>query len=212
MILLYNPQSSSTRKPALPQSLLALGTTLEGHYEYQIVDGNLEMDPLGRLDALIRETDPLALGFTVMPGPQLKQAVPLARELKRRHPQLPIVWGGYFPSQHWDVCLRSEYVDYVVRSHGEYILRDLLDALATSDAEAHLPEIAGLAYRDRHGEPMTKNVIARSAATKPSQGIRLAQRDGFAPRVARHDRRALFEHPFRPDFAERCAASARGTF
>ena len=33
-----------------------------------------------------------------MPGPQLTNAVPLARAVKARYPDLPIVWGGNFPS------------------------------------------------------------------------------------------------------------------
>ena len=40
------------------------------------------------------------LGMTVMPGPQLADALPVCRELRRRHPALAIVWGGYFPTMH----------------------------------------------------------------------------------------------------------------
>ncbi|MFW5943442.1 MAG: cobalamin-dependent protein, partial [Chloroflexota bacterium] len=121
MILLYNPVSSAQRKPVLPMSLLALGAVLEGRYDYRIVDGNLEDDPLGALDEAVRQTGARVLGVTVMPGPQLEHATPLCRELKARHPDLTIVWGGYFPTQHYDVCLRAEYVDYVVRGHGEMV-------------------------------------------------------------------------------------------
>src|SRR5678816_3993452 len=114
MIILYNPQSSANKKPVLPFSLLAVGAVLEGKYEYTLVDGNLEDNPLAKLEQLAREqSSPCVLGVTVMPGPQLSQAMPLCRELKRRNPDLIIVWGGYFPTQHWDVCLGSEYVDYV---------------------------------------------------------------------------------------------------
>ena len=71
------------------------------------------------------------LGVTVMPGPQLTDAVPLCRELKSRHPNLTIIWGGYFPTQHYDVCLKSGYVDYVVRGHGEVVFQSLIDRLAS---------------------------------------------------------------------------------
>jgi len=107
-VLLFNPRSSAGRKPVLPMSLLAVAAVLEGDRELKIVDGNLDHDPVGTLDGLIGAgaADTL-LGVTVMPGPQLEEAVPVCRELKRRHPALTIVWGGYFPSQHWDACLRS---------------------------------------------------------------------------------------------------------
>jgi radical SAM superfamily enzyme YgiQ (UPF0313 family) len=77
-----------------------------------------------------------------MPGPQLSQAVPLARELKRRHPGLTIVWGGYFPSQHYEVCLRAPYVDYVVRGHGELTFLQLLSRLERGGALTDIPGLA----------------------------------------------------------------------
>ncbi len=163
MLILFNPQSSANRKPILPCSLLAVGAVLEGQYDYRIVDGNLESDPLARLDELIRaqgEDEPAVLGFTVMPGPQLQQSVPLAREIKRRHPHVTIVWGGYFPTQHWDVALRSDFVDFVVRGHGEFAFKTLLDHLPNLQSPISNPQsIPGLAYRDASGQP-TSNPLA----------------------------------------------------
>ncbi|MCZ7569704.1 MAG: B12-binding domain-containing radical SAM protein [Ardenticatenaceae bacterium] len=146
MIILYNPQSNAGRKCILPMSLLALGALLEGQHDYILVDGNIETDPLARLDELIRTYGARVLGVTVMPGPQLTQAVPLCRELKARHPGLTIVWGGYFPTQHFDVCLRAPYVDYVVRGHGEFAFKALVDAIAGGDTPAAR---AGLVERSR---------------------------------------------------------------
>ena len=153
-IILYNPQSSSNKKPIMPLSLLAVGAMLEDTYDYEIIDGNLEADALTRLDAEISACGtPPIVAVTVMPGPQLQQAVPLCRELKRRHPQMTMIWGGYFPTQHWDSCLRSDFVDVVIRGHGEVVFRQVLDALTTGQPQ--LKNIAGVAYRDESGEPVT---------------------------------------------------------
>ena len=160
MIIFYNPQSSSGRKPILPLSLLALGAVLEGRYGYQIVDGNLDPDPLKRLDALVRDDagpPGTILAVTVMPGPQLQQAVPLCRELKRRHPDLTVVWGGYFPTQHWEACLRSAFVDFVVRGHGELVFLQLLSYLSTGSPP--LSDIADLAYRQASAINNQKSAI-----------------------------------------------------
>ncbi len=149
-LVFYNPRSSVGRKPILPMSLLAVGATLEGTRDYQLVDGNLETDPLAELDARIGEpAHDTVLGVTVMPGPQLEEAVPLCRELKRRHPSLTVVWGGYFPSQHWDSCLRAEFVDFVVRGHGEQVFGSLLDHLEGEGPE--LAMIPGLAWKSDDG-------------------------------------------------------------
>jgi anaerobic magnesium-protoporphyrin IX monomethyl ester cyclase len=154
-LLLYNPPSSARRKPVLPLSLLSLGALLEGVHDYQIVDGNLDRHALDTLDRLVRETGADMLGVTVMPGPQLNDAVPVCRELKARHPQLKIIWGGYFPTQHWDACLRSDSVDYVVRGHGEVVFRSLIDALAAGEDPSGL---SGLAHRDACGQPVTNTL------------------------------------------------------
>ena len=144
MIILYNPPSNASHKPVLPMSLLALGSLLEGEYSYRIIDGNLEPDPLAALDAAIVETRADILGVTVMPGPQLSNAAPLCRALKARHPNLKIIWGGYFPTQHYEACLRSPYVDYVVRGHGEVVFKALISCLM---AGADPTQLQGLAFR-----------------------------------------------------------------
>lgn len=149
-VILYNPVSSASRKPILPLSLLALGAVLEGRHEYVIIDGNLTADPLAEISARLAAGDrPAVLAVTVMPGPQLADAVRLCKALRPRYPELFIVWGGYFPTQHFRVCLLSGYVDFVVRGHGEEPFRALLDALA---AAAPPPGIRGVVAATSRGE------------------------------------------------------------
>lgn len=152
-VVLYNPQNAATPKRVLPLSLLALGALLDDVADWVLVDGNLEADPLGAVDRAVRETQADVLGVTVMPGPQLKQAVPHSRALKARYPALQVVWGGYFPTQHWDVALRAGYVDWVVRGHGEVVFQELLRRWSTGD---DVTQISGLAYRQPgSGEPVS---------------------------------------------------------
>jgi len=156
MLILYNPPSSARRKPVMPLSLLALGALLEGRHEYTIVDGNLDRSAPQTIDRLVREQGATMLAVTVMPGPQLSDATPLCRELKTRHPQLKIIWGGYFPTQHYDACLRSGYVDYVVRGHGEVVFQSLVDQVAAGEDPTSLND---LAYLAPNGIP-TSNAMA----------------------------------------------------
>jgi anaerobic magnesium-protoporphyrin IX monomethyl ester cyclase len=151
VLVLYNPPSSARRKPVMPLSLLALGALLEDRHDYTIVDGNLDRNALETIDRLVRDgADTLAV--TVMPGPQLADSVPLCRELKSRYPWLKIIWGGYFPTQHWDVSLKSGYVDYVVRGHGEVTFQSLIDRMSRGEDPT---DLAGLAYRMPDGMPFT---------------------------------------------------------
>ncbi len=140
-IVFYNPKSNEGKK-ILPMSLLAIGAVIEGEYDYSIVDGNATADPVSDIRARVLDGANL-LAVTVMPGPQLIQAVPHCRTLKKEFPNLIIVWGGYFPTQHAASCLTSGFVDFVVRSHGEIVFRALLDALANG---SEVRGIAGLSY------------------------------------------------------------------
>src|SRR5690242_17519863 len=122
MIVLFNPISTTPGKQPLPLSLMALAAVLEGREPWRLVDGNVAADPAEEiLDILCTAPpgSPSLLAVTVMPGPQLTQAVHVCRRVKAAMPSLTVVWGGYFPTQHADVVLRSGLVDFVVRSQGE---------------------------------------------------------------------------------------------
>ncbi len=89
-VILYNPRSNASGKKILPMSLLALGAVLENKYDYSIVDGNCESDPAAAIREQVQAGANL-LAVTVMPGPQLSQAVPHCRALKNEFPHLAIV-------------------------------------------------------------------------------------------------------------------------
>jgi radical SAM superfamily enzyme YgiQ (UPF0313 family) len=143
MFILYNPVSTTPGKAPLPISLLALGAVLEGKIDYEIVDGNLLTDHANQLVQILGDRKATALGVTVMPGPQLNHAVPLIKAVKAAYPDLPVIWGGYFPTQHHEVVLESGYVDYVVIGQGEVTLLELLTRLKEG---GDLATIKGLAY------------------------------------------------------------------
>jgi anaerobic magnesium-protoporphyrin IX monomethyl ester cyclase len=152
-VVFFNPPNADKPKPILPLSVLTLAAVLDDSVQWTLVDGNVESDPQTALDRAIVDFGADVLAMTVMPGPQLKRAVPLSRDIKSRHPHVGIVWGGYFPTQHWEVALSSGYVDYVVRGHGELVFRDFLQLRSTDGSYAKLP---GLAYRDPDsGEPVS---------------------------------------------------------
>jgi anaerobic magnesium-protoporphyrin IX monomethyl ester cyclase len=133
MILLFNPRSARW-KHRLPLSLLSLGAVLEGTYDYEIVDGNFETDAPRSLAARIREKGIRYFGVTVMPGPQLVEAITVTRALKQQFPDLVVIWGGYFPSLHADAVLKSGFVDHVIRGPGEAAFFELINKLENRPA------------------------------------------------------------------------------
>ena len=148
MIILFNPRATRPRNCRLPLSILALAAVLEGREKYEIVDGNLDNDATGKILQLIDQRNVEMLGITCMPGPQMVAAMESSREIRRLRPEVPIVWGGYFPSTYPDAALNARYVDYVVRGQGEDTLLELLAALRGSrDFES----ILGISYKDVFG-------------------------------------------------------------
>ncbi|HEV7515451.1 MAG TPA: cobalamin-dependent protein, partial [Thermoanaerobaculia bacterium] len=128
-VILVNPQMCSPRSVRLPLSLLSLGAVLEGRHDYRIVDGNLDPDATGTVLALLSEAPGALLAVTVMPGPQVATAIEISAAVRLARPEVPIAWGGYFPTLYPDAAINAPYVDYVVRGQGEDTLLHLLERL-----------------------------------------------------------------------------------
>jgi radical SAM superfamily enzyme YgiQ (UPF0313 family) len=144
MILLVNPRASSWRY-RIPLSVLAIGAALEGRYAYQIIDGNVDRKIFETIPRLILEKSIKYVAFTVMPGPQLLQAIKLSQMVRRQFPAVKIIWGGYFASLHTAVVLSSDYVDFVIRDQGDYSFRQLIDVLELGGS---FSSIKGLSLRN----------------------------------------------------------------
>ena len=160
MIILFHPRATGRLVSRLPLSVLALAAVLEGREEYEIVDENVEDNPVDRILKLIDTHEVELLGVSVMPGPQTAASVRGCREIRRLRPHVKIAWGGYFPSIYPDTTLNAKYVDFAVRGQGEDTLLELLDALR---GKRPLDSILGLSYKDAFG-------LHRNNAERPMKG------------------------------------------
>ena len=151
MILLVNPRATRPKNRRFPLSVMAIGAALPEGTTWEIIDGNRpSVNPLAELNARIAAqagtSDPVtAVAMTVMPGPQLTHAVPLAQQLKSAHPDIPIIWGGYFPSLYPAPVLNAPYIDWIIRGQGEHAFSELLDVLR---GQRDPRGVAGLGFRE----------------------------------------------------------------
>ncbi len=132
-ILLYNPKSANA-KYRIPNSILNIAASVDGKYEWVIVDGNCEADAWKKIESYLKTGEFGYLGFTVMPGPQLKEALPISKAIKEKYPRTTMIWGGYFPSNQPKAVLDSGYVDFIINGPGDNAFPKLIDAL-----EKHQP-------------------------------------------------------------------------
>jgi radical SAM superfamily enzyme YgiQ (UPF0313 family) len=127
-ILLYNPKSANA-KYRIPNSILNIAASVDGKYEWVIVDGNCEADAWKKIESYLITGEFGYLGFTVMPGPQLKEALPISKAIKEKYPRTTMIWGGYFPSNQPKAVLDSGYVDFIINGPGDNAFPRLIDAL-----------------------------------------------------------------------------------
>ena len=127
-VLLFNPRSAH-KKYRIPNSILQVAASIEGLFDWVIVDGNREVDPWQKIVDYLKTGEFKYVGFTVMPGPQLEQAIPYTYKIKEQFPETTMIWGGYFASNQYKSVLNSGVVDYAINGPGDYSFPQLLQTL-----------------------------------------------------------------------------------
>jgi len=131
-IILFNPRSANS-KHRIPNSILQVGASLEGKYDYLFVDGNLELDAWAKLEKYLSTGDFKYFGCTVMPGQQLKQAINFTIRIREKFPEVINIWGGYFPSNQYKSVLNSGYVDFIINGPGDKAFPFLIESLENNN-------------------------------------------------------------------------------
>ena len=146
-VLLVNPAITSRRRARFPLSIMTLASAVDGRYEATLVDGNVDPHAVRTACDMVRDQSFVAVGITVMGGPQVATAIEMSRGIRKAKPNLPIIWGGYFPTLYPDAALAGEYVDFVIRGQGEDAFLELVDALAAGSQDFFA--VKGLSWRQK---------------------------------------------------------------
>ena len=146
VVLFYPPYDG----PPLgaPLSLLCLASPLlQAGFEVKIIDNWIFPD---YERVILREiSDALCLGISAYTGPHIGAAVRAARAVKKRRPDMPIVFGGWHASLATHQTLREPFVDAVVRGQGELTFLELVQRMATGE---EWNGIRGLSFKDADGK------------------------------------------------------------
>lgn len=156
-IVLVNPRAQKSHR-RLPLSIMFLARVIPKSVEWIFVDANVE--PNAKLlaeDFIAKFPDSTWVLFTVMPGPQLRWALPWCRRIKSIWPQIKTVWGGYFPSVYTETVCKESSVDFVVKGQGEQPFTELIQQTLSKQP---IQNIAGLCFIDSSGE-LIQNISGR---------------------------------------------------
>jgi anaerobic magnesium-protoporphyrin IX monomethyl ester cyclase len=97
-LLLINPKITARRHARFPLSIMTIAAALEDDYESLLIDGNVDEGAVAAACDAVQARRFDAIGVTVMGGPQVATAIEVSRALRAAQPDVPIVWGGYFPT------------------------------------------------------------------------------------------------------------------
>lgn len=139
-VLLFNPRSAHS-KYRIPNSILQVGASIYGLHDFVIVDGNLESDPWAKIESYLSTGAFGYFGCTVMPGPQLRQAISFTQKIREKYSAIRIIWGGYFASNQYKVVMESGLVDFVVYGPGDRAFPSLLNALEKGEPYEFIPNL-----------------------------------------------------------------------
>ncbi len=131
-------------EPALmPMALGYLGGVLRQHgHDVRLRDQAAMTLPNPAVLDEIDRLQPGLVGISVLTG-AWHNVVLLVRELRRRHPGLPIVMGNTHAGVFADRILEEGYADYVAHGEGEVTLPDLVEAIEKGRDPA---SVAGISF------------------------------------------------------------------
>ena len=142
-VVLFFPSYYSD-EAAPPLALIHLAAPLVARgYDVRIVDSAITADSVG---TVLREAEgALCVGVSMVTGPMITQGVEVARAVRARLPEVPLVAGGWHASILPEQTLRAPYFDAVVKGQGEITFSEVVDRFAAGERD--LGGIAGCHFK-----------------------------------------------------------------
>lgn len=161
VLLIYTNARLRNQKPRPPLSLLCLAAALKPTFEPLILDLRITPDYRETLQKTL--SDCLFVGISTIIGQQLNFSLEAAKLVKRMAPDVPVVFGGVFPSMAPEIVLKEPCIDLVSIGDGEDTLVLLAKALQEGRSVSEIP---GLAYR-KNGKPVIHPVPCQRSLDTP---------------------------------------------
>lgn len=140
---------------SLPLSLISAAREIPEEYNIKLIDARIT--GLRSLEPYIHQ-EGLLIGFSVLTGHSIKNALEIIRYIRGINPTVKILMGGIHPSILGGQTLSHPLVDYIITGPGEIPIKELLQCLRSKDTEK-LRKIPGLGLKDKTGLHITQAVF-----------------------------------------------------
>jgi len=131
-----------------PLGILYIAAVLEADgVEVKVIDPRPRIEEGYDYVGEILRTEPHIVGFTLLSN-QVKKALPIIHELKRRRPNVKVIVGGPHATFMYEQLL-AEPIDVAVIGEGELTSRELVRALMGGKP---LKAVKGIAYKGKSGK------------------------------------------------------------
>src|SRR6516164_5303825 len=173
-VVFFFPSFASSEATA-PLGILAVATPLlRAGYQVVLIDSTITPNFKQRVLQEVR--DAVCLGVSLVTGPMIRETVEIARAIKERQPEFPIILGGWHPSLLPTQTLEAPCVDYVVRGQGEEALLELVQHIESRSA----PDlVAGIGFKRNGKLVFTAARPLRPITELPPKAYHLADLDAY---------------------------------
>ena len=146
VVLFFPSYASDEAAPPLALLHLAAPLVARGH-DVHIVDSAVTEDCVGAV--LEAAQGALCVGISMVTGPMITQGVEVARAVRRAHPGIPLVAGGWHASILPEQTLAAPYFDAVVKGQGEATFLEIVERYERGERD--LDGIAGCLFKRSDG-------------------------------------------------------------
>ena len=117
-------------------------------YRVLLFDRNVESRDFSETLSSFR---PDVVGFSVLTGEMLRDAITMSKQVRARNGNTPVVWGGVHPTLLPFQTIVAPYIDYIVVGEGEHTFLELLRHLEDKTDIGAIPGVCYLGKED--GKP-----------------------------------------------------------
>ncbi len=129
----------TTAPPYPPFAVLSVAGYLEkSGFKVSVFDNKFENYKKIKINST------MAIGITAMTGRQIYFGLEIAKFIREKDSDIPIIWGGVHPSLLPEQTLKNPYVDIVVRGEGEITAKELMQKISKGKS---LKNVKGISYK-----------------------------------------------------------------